>query len=112
MSHLAHKLSYTQAAAAFQELHAIFAVIGTPEWACIELVENPRWRAYLLHLPALAPCLVRNFGFADEVALDLLRRLLAFDPSRRCVHLHPCRCFMFIFSFRSQRSGISKSSIA
>jgi hypothetical protein len=67
-----------------QELQAIFDVIGTPEWACIDAVDNPAWRHYLARLPAQAPHLMRNFGFAGEPAVDFLRRMLAFDPSRRC----------------------------
>ena len=67
-----------------QELQAIFEVIGTPEWTCVENVENKRWRRYLARLPAKAPAFMRRFGFAGEVALDVLRRLLAFDPRRRC----------------------------
>lgn len=67
-----------------QELQAIFDVIGTPEWACIDAVDNPAWRHYLARLPAQAPHLMRNFGFSGEPAVDFLRRMLAFDPSRRC----------------------------
>lgn len=29
------------------ELAALFAVIGTPSWRCIESVANPAWRRYL-----------------------------------------------------------------
>ena len=68
-----------------QELQAIFDVIGTPEWACVETVENPRWRHFLWRLPAQAPHLMRLFGFAGEPAVDLIRRMLAFDPHRRWV---------------------------
>lgn len=67
-----------------QELSAIFDVIGTPEWACIEGVESERWRSFLRRLPAQAPHLMRRFGAAGEPAVDMLRRLLAFDPQRRC----------------------------
>lgn len=31
-----------------------------------------------------APTLFRRFGSAGEVAVDLLARLLSFDPARRC----------------------------
>ena len=31
-----------------------------------------------------APTLFRRFGSAGEVAVDLLARLLSFDPVRRC----------------------------
>jgi mitogen-activated protein kinase 1/3 len=67
-----------------QELEAIFDVIGSPEWSCIEAVESEAWRSFLWQVPATAPHLMRRFGFAGEPAVDLLRRMLAFDPNRRC----------------------------
>ena len=70
-------------ACVLQELQAIFDIIGTPEWACIDAVESAQWRHYLARMPAQAPHLTRTFGFAGEPAVDLLRRLLAFDPARR-----------------------------
>lgn len=66
-----------------QELEAIFEVIGSPEWSCIEAVESEAWRRFLWQVPNTAPHLHRRFGFAGEPAVDLLRRLLAFDPNRR-----------------------------
>eukprot|EP00878_Enallax_costatus_P020914 GHUV01022126.1.p1 GENE.GHUV01022126.1~~GHUV01022126.1.p1 ORF type:complete len:118 (+),score=23.27 GHUV01022126.1:331-684(+) len=33
------------------ELSALFAVIGTPSWRCIESVTNPAWRRYLRKVP-------------------------------------------------------------
>eukprot|EP00892_Ulva_mutabilis_P011340 jgi/Ulvmu1/8579/UM045_0021.1 len=74
----------TDDAVAGRELRAIFDVIGTPEWACIEAVESERWRSFLRRLPAQAPHLMRRFGVSGEPAVDMLRRLLAFDPKRRC----------------------------
>lgn len=59
-------------------------MIGTPPWACIEAVSDPQWRSYLRNLRGRAPKLFSRFGFAGEQAVDLLARLLAFDPSRRC----------------------------
>ncbi|KAF6262194.1 hypothetical protein COO60DRAFT_1699466 [Scenedesmus sp. NREL 46B-D3] len=53
------------------ELSALFAVIGTPSWRCIEGVDNPAWRRYLAKMPPRAPSLFRGFGSAGEVA-DLL----------------------------------------
>eukprot|EP00210_Caulerpa_lentillifera_P002311 g2218.t1 len=66
------------------ELEALFAVIGTPAWACIASVQSPEWRQYLRNLPLRAGTLHRRFGHAGEVAVDLLSRMLTFDPSRRC----------------------------
>jgi hypothetical protein len=42
-----------------QELHALFDVIGTPAWACIEGVQSPSWRGYLLKIRGRAPMLFR-----------------------------------------------------
>jgi hypothetical protein len=80
-----------------QELQAIFDVIGTPEWACLDGVKNPQWRHFLGRLPAQAPHLMRNFGFAGEPAVDLLRRMLAFDPKRRWASL-PAAPFTVLLS--------------
>ncbi|GBF88001.1 Map2 kinase [Raphidocelis subcapitata] len=66
-----------------QELRALFQVIGTPSWSCIEGVPNAAWRNYLRAIPGRAPTLFRRFGAAGEVAVDLLQRLLTFDPARR-----------------------------
>lgn len=33
------------------ELEALFDVIGTPAWACIQAVKSDRWRNYLSNLP-------------------------------------------------------------
>ncbi|PSC67989.1 Mitogen-activated kinase 14 isoform A [Micractinium conductrix] len=66
------------------ELAALFAVIGTPCWADVAAVQEPSWRRYLHHLPGRAPTFYRRFAPAGEAAVDLLSRLLAFDPSRRC----------------------------
>ncbi|KAI8472325.1 MAG: kinase-like domain-containing protein [Monoraphidium minutum] len=65
------------------ELKALFQVIGTPSWKCIEDVPSEAWRNYLRKIPGRAPSLYRRFGVAGEVAVDLLHRLLTFDPSRR-----------------------------
>jgi len=32
-------------------MNALFAVIGTPSWACIEAVQSPAWRNYLKKVP-------------------------------------------------------------
>ncbi|GIL46871.1 hypothetical protein Vafri_3743 [Volvox africanus] len=70
-------------ASASAELSALFAVIGTPAWACIEAVPSDAWRRYLFHIPGRAPTLHRRFSQAGEVGVDLLARLLQFDPGRR-----------------------------
>lgn len=67
-----------------RELQALFSVVGTPCWADVAAVQEPSWRRYLHHLPGRAPTLYRRFAAAGEAAVDLLSRLLAFDPTRRC----------------------------
>lgn len=42
-----------------RELQALFDVIGTPAWACIDNVASPHWRSYLMRLPGKAPKLFR-----------------------------------------------------
>uniref|UniRef100_A0A061SNS9 Mitogen-activated protein kinase 2 n=2 Tax=Tetraselmis sp. GSL018 TaxID=582737 RepID=A0A061SNS9_9CHLO len=70
-------------AATRRELETLFDVVGTPAWRCIENVPSQEWRAYLRRLPGRAPKLHRRFRNAGEEALDLLARLLTFEPSRR-----------------------------
>lgn len=67
-----------------RELQALFSVVGTPCWADVAAVQESSWRRYLHHLPGRAPTLYRRFAAAGEAAVDLLSRLLAFDPTRRC----------------------------
>lgn len=66
-----------------QELEALFDVIGTPAWPCIQAVHSNSWRRYLYKIPARAPKLFRRFGMAGEPAVDMLSRFLTFDPARR-----------------------------
>lgn len=68
-----------------EQLNVIFNVIGTPCWKDIESVPSESWRAYLKCLPGRAGNLAKNLiGFIDDEAIDLLSRMLAFDPARRC----------------------------
>lgn len=67
------------------QLNLIFDVIGTPCWKDIESVPSESWRNYLKRLSGRAGNLTTNLkGFFDEQAIDLLSRMLEFDPSRRC----------------------------
>lgn len=68
-----------------EELQTLFSVIGTPAWSCIDAVPNKAWQRYLYRIPGRAPSLYRRFGAAGEVSVDLLSRLLTFDPARRCL---------------------------
>ncbi|KAG1652980.1 hypothetical protein FOA52_013783, partial [Chlamydomonas sp. UWO 241] len=65
------------------ELDMLFDVIGTPPWAGIERVPMPEWRHYLRKIPARASRLWRRFHAAGDEAVDLLSRLLTFDPTMR-----------------------------
>ncbi|MCO5563988.1 hypothetical protein L7F22_017643 [Adiantum nelumboides] len=67
-----------------EQLNVIFDVIGTPCWKDIESIPSESWRAYLKGLPGRAGNLARNLGLIDDEAIDLLTRMLAFDPARRC----------------------------
>lgn len=42
-----------------RELIALFDVIGTPAWACIENVPAPAWRHYLRKIPGRCDCWLR-----------------------------------------------------
>jgi serine/threonine protein kinase len=56
-------------------------VIGTPCWKDIESVPGEHWRAYLKKAGNIVKQLS---GLVDDNALDLLQRMLAFAPQRRC----------------------------
>ncbi|KAL2644976.1 hypothetical protein R1flu_012563 [Riccia fluitans] len=68
-----------------EQLDVIFDVIGTPCWKDIESVPSESWRSYLKQVPGRAGNMISQLtGAVDEEALDLLSRMLAFDPARRC----------------------------
>ncbi|KAG0613807.1 hypothetical protein M758_6G130700 [Ceratodon purpureus] len=67
------------------QLDVIFNVIGTPCWKDIESVPSEHWRSYLKKVPGRAGNIVKQLsGLVDDNALDLLQRMLAFAPQRRC----------------------------
>lgn len=67
------------------QLDVIFNVISTPCWKDIESVPGEHWRAYLKKVPGRAGNIVKRLsGMVDDNALDLLQRMLAFAPHRRC----------------------------
>lgn len=67
-----------------EQLDVIFDVIGTPCWKDIESVPSDAWRSYLKRLPGRAGNLGAQMASCDREAVDLLTRMLAFDPARRC----------------------------
>jgi len=74
-------LAYTDQ---LDQLNVIFDVIGTPSKDEIEKIDNDRARSYLRSLPFKPKIdLPRRFAGADPQAVDLLQKLLFFDPSKR-----------------------------
>lgn len=74
-------LAYTDQ---LDQLNVIFDVIGTPTKEEIEKIDNDRARSYLRSLPLKPKIdLPRRFAGADAQAVDLLQKLLFFDPSKR-----------------------------
>ena len=65
------------------ELDAIFACIGTPSWATLESIRSQRWRHFLSRLAGRPGDLRRRFHEAGDLAVDLLERMLHFDPKSR-----------------------------
>ena len=66
------------------QLNVIFDVIGTPNEADLEQVDNVTARNYIRALPKKKPIdLSRKFRGADPLAIDLLQKLLHFNPSLR-----------------------------
>jgi len=66
------------------ELHAIFDVIGTPSWASINMLPGRNWSHYLQKLPGTPSSLHHRFHGCSLEAVDLLHRMLTFNPKERC----------------------------
>ncbi|WFD34073.1 mitogen-activated protein kinase [Malassezia cuniculi] len=76
------------------QLNQILHYLGTPSTETLRRIGSPRAQQYIASLPYQAPVpFEKLFPEANPLALDLLRRLLAFDPSERisCVEAlqHP-----------------------
>ena len=66
------------------QLNMIFSLIGTPTARDIDRVKNEQARSYLRSLRAVAPAVLADkFPGTDPQALDLLSKLLRFDPDAR-----------------------------
>jgi mitogen-activated protein kinase 1/3 len=73
----------TQGSLTHREIETVFDIIGTPPWSSIEKIESPNWRHYLSRTPLKSTALHRIFASHDQSAVDLLGRLLTFDPDVR-----------------------------
>jgi len=65
------------------QLDKYFDTIGTPGWFDIESLPAEKWRRYLSKMTGRSGTLHQIFSGVDADALDLLTRMLAFDPRRR-----------------------------
>ena len=66
------------------QLNVIFDVLGTPSDADLEQVDNVTARNYIKALPKKKPLdLARKFHGSDPLAIDLLQKLLQFNPQTR-----------------------------
>ncbi|EFJ44855.1 mitogen-activated protein kinase 4, partial [Volvox carteri f. nagariensis] len=69
---------------AVSQLQLVTDLLGKPSQAVIEAITNARARNFLQNMPHKEPKrLSSKFPNADPLALDLLSRLLAFDPADR-----------------------------
>lgn len=67
-----------------QQLEIIFNLIGSPTAEDIAKIPNPRSREKVARMPKKAPKdFSTMFRDANPLALDLLKRLLTFDPEKR-----------------------------
>eukprot|EP00898_Chlorokybus_atmophyticus_P002351 jgi/Chlat1/3116/Chrsp21S03349 len=67
-----------------EQIASIVSVIGTPSWHEIDGIQREMWRNYLKCLPGQVGCLMEKVSTGGAQAMDLLMRMLAFDPQRRC----------------------------
>ena len=66
------------------QLELIFNLIGTPSQEDIQAIPNPRSREKALKVPKRrGKCFETMFRNANPEALDLLRRMLTFNPDKR-----------------------------
>ncbi len=66
------------------QLNLILNVVGSPDEHDLASIVNEKARNYIASLkPRLKQPLIRLFPHTDKNALDLLERLLTFDPSKR-----------------------------
>ncbi|CAM8907792.1 unnamed protein product [Rhodiola kirilowii] len=66
------------------QLKLIINVLGSQQEADLEFIDNPKARRYIKTLPfSRGVQFTRLYPQADPLAIDLLQRMLVFDPSKR-----------------------------
>mmetsp|Transcript_28012 Transcript_28012/g.71404 ORF Transcript_28012/g.71404 Transcript_28012/m.71404 type:complete len:545 (-) Transcript_28012:1250-2884(-) len=65
------------------QLQLITDLVGKPTPRVIERISNQKARAFLAALPHKNPRFEAKFPHVDRAALELLKKLLSFDPSER-----------------------------
>ncbi|AYV86827.1 MAG: CMGC/MAPK protein kinase [Sylvanvirus sp.] len=66
------------------QLNLIFNIIGTPALEDLDCIDNLIGRQYVANLTSIPPQdLQKRFVGADPLAIDLLKKLLHFNPSKR-----------------------------
>lgn len=65
------------------QLHLITDLVGKPCPEVIDRVCNQKARAFLAALPHKVPRYEQKFPHVDRAALELLKKLLSFDPAQR-----------------------------
>lgn len=66
------------------QLNQILGILGTPSDEVLSRIASERAEKYIRSLPKLPPVpLDRLFPLANPLALDLLEKLLKFDPAAR-----------------------------
>ena len=66
------------------QLNIIFDIIGTPSIEDIQMVENETAKSYLSQLKQKeSKCFKTIFSYANDEEIDLLERLLQFNPTKR-----------------------------
>ncbi|CAG8703083.1 8157_t:CDS:10, partial [Ambispora leptoticha] len=84
------------------QLNQILGILGTPDEETLRRVGSDRAQVYIRSLPRMPKIpFSQLYPRANPLALDMLEKLLKFDPAARITPEHPS---MFDFSFESVES--------